>query len=667
MTDQGSTHTDISDAGGPIHTGSGNQINEIYHMSFVEAQHRRTRTGLWSTTHLDWLEQRFVEPSGFERASAALDERNAILLRGMPGSGRRTAALMLLRRQTLKRSPAARFRELFPARVDGDPEWDAEDLIESNDRLLLDLTSVDDDTAGVVEKGLMEFRGVVETRGAFLVIISDLETRLGNGAADLGCPLAPPSRAKALVRHLEVDGITDPLGVLLPQPDRLARLESWPLREIERLVTLTHAAQDSQPAGGARRWLERAFNALTDTGTSIADRVSGLESAPLRALLFSAAMLNGKTADITAGATDDLLHVLGYPTTLGAVLDSPNLAEGLEAVGARIDEGRRVRFKELAEDAAVLGYFWDAFPDLRPYLTGWIDRVIRHEALTPPERDSIAARYAEQSLRTDRPGDLTAAIELWTDGTPPTQRLKLFRPAMTLLDRGLAHERHGQQFRHQIYTWSKQDPPIRADLAAVLIEACLGQLAESHPEQALVRLHHFARRKGCVGELGLDALARFVEEDDRRLSSLLHRISSLTDRPNPADARIFVRIADPIKLTAERRRSRPLLDDQRTREQLVVGWRLVLSQSPIEHCAELDRWLHAAAAQISNRGVLLDVLVEASTDFGTASRLEAAARVWVAATDNVPARFAPQQLMATAKQLIDELDLRQQSTVQHFM
>jgi hypothetical protein len=651
------SYTHVSEVSGPTHTGSGDQ----YNIKLISAeQQRRTASGLWSTKHLDWLEQRFVAPSEFDKVSAALDERKAVSLLGPRGSGRRTTAMMLLLKETEHRPRGTRFHELFPAEVDGDPDWDAPELVEHNSRLLLDLTSVDEAGLRQVEKGLLEFRGVVEAGGAFLVIVARDDSAFNQSAADLDCRITTPDREKTLIRYLEVAGIREPLSSLLPQPDQLAKLGSWPMSGIHQLVELTCAVRDGEPSLGPRGWLERAFKALTDDGATVAERVSVLELAPQRALHVSAAMLSGATADAADAAAEDLLKIIGHPTTTRAVLDSPNFAERLEEVGARIDVRRKLRFEDFALDVAVLGYYWDAFPDLREHLATWMDRIIRYEQLTSADRSAVVARYSVQSLRTDRTADLAKLIERWTDGKPGTRRLELSRYAMMLLDDGLAHESHGRQFRQQIYTWSAKESSIHPDLAAVLIGACLGRLAESHPEQALVRLHHFARRDGEVGELGLEALTRFVEEDDRRLRRLLSRITSPTG-PNSADARVFLRVVDVRRLTADRRRSQPLLNNRYVRGQLVGGWRLVLSQPSVESQAALNSWFLMAAVNVASRDLLLAVLVTASDGFSSASLLEAAAHAWAATTDDEMQTCRPTQRVELARRLIAALDRRQQS------
>jgi hypothetical protein len=661
MTGQGDSRTDIASVHGATHTGSGPQHNYFLLSLIDSVQRRRAMTGLWSAAHLDWLEQRFVEPGGFGKASAALDERKALVLKGAPGSGRRTAAMMLLRKGTANRLPGTRFRELFPAKVEGDPDWDAEELVERDDRLLLDLTTVEEDGLRTVEKGLLEFRGVIEAREAFLVIIAGEDAKPMSGAADLDCHIASPDRVRTLARYLELEGIREPLSSLLPKGGQLARLDGSPMSEISRLVELVRVARDSEPLLSPSGWLGRAYTALTEDGSTVAERISKLELAPQRALYLSTALVSGATADVAADAAGELLKIIGDPADTAAVLDSPNLAERLREIGAGIDARRKVRFDELAHDAAVLTYYWDAFPRLRSFLVGWVDQVVRYEQLTREDRHAIVVRYAEQSLRTDRVADVVWLIERWTHGGSAAPQLKLVEQAMTLLNVGLADKTHGQQFRQRIYAWSKKDSAIHVDLAAVLIEACLGPLAESHPEQALVRLHHFARRKGEVGELGRVALARFVEEDDRRLRRLLYRLA-FAGKPDSANARVFLRVVAAERLTADRYRSQALLEDRRVREELSIGWQSALSLVPADSRPALGRWLDVAAVVQDDRShLLLDVLATAANDFSTASRLEVTAYAWAQATDEESPTCTPAQRTAVVSRLIGELDRRQKS------
>lgn len=663
MTGQGQTFTEILDARGPTHTGSGDQHNYDIRMTLInQARYRRVRSGLWSKAQLDWIEQRFVQPYGFDDASQTLDEQNAVILNGPRGSGRRTAAMMLLNKATERRGRGKRFRELFPATADRDREdvaWDAADAVEPDERLLLDLSSLSEEERALVNKGLMEFRGVVEDRKAFLVIIAHSEYALTEGIGGIGRPIRPPAAVDVLARHLEADdGFTGPVGALEADSVWLGNLAARPMSEVARLAELTLAARGNSPFAGEAAWLESAFQALTDDGTAIAERVSALQEAPPRALLLAAALLSGMTADVAADAAADLLKILKYPATSPAALDSPDLIERLDQVGARIDAERKVRFNQLAQDTAALVYYWDAFPGLRSHLAEWVNGVVRHEALTPGGRDELVRRFATQSLRTDRSQDLETLITAWTENGAASQKSKLFQHAATLLDTGLTSKSHGSYFRRWIYDRSTQDSPIGLDFATVLIEACMGQLAESHPDQALVRLHHLARRRGEVGELGRDALADFVTEDERRLRRLLWRIAAPNGTPNPADAAVFLRVADARRLAAQTPRSRAPIANARVAENLAAGWRLVLSLRPSQDArARLGDWFQAAALG-REHARFLGVLADAATDFSTASRLEAAVCAWVTAIldEQLAEGLERAQRMAVARQLIAKLD-----------
>ncbi len=672
MTGQGPTFTEILDARGPMHTGSGDQHNYDIRMTLIDqARYRRVRSGLWSRAQLDWIELRFVEPYGFAEASQTLDERNAVILNGPPGSGRRTAAMMLLSKATDRRGRGKRFRELFPATADRDREdvaWDTADAVEPDERLLLDLSFLSEEEHALVDKRLMEFRGVVEDRQAFLVIVANSDYPLTEGIGGLGRPILPPAAVDVLARHLEADGFTEPVGALKADSAWLGNLAARPMSEVARLAELTLAARGNNPFVGEAAWLETAFQALTDDGTAIAERVSALQGPPQRALLLAAALLSGMTADAAAAAAADLLELLEYPQTSPAVLDSPDLVERLDQVGARIDAERKVRFHKLAQDTAALVYYWDAFPDLRSHLAKWVKAVVKHEALTLEDRDELVRRFATQSLRTDRARDLEALITAWSENGAASQKPKLLQHAATVLDTGLTSKSHGSYFRRWIYDRSSQDSLIRPDFATVLIEACMGRLAESHPDQALVRLHHLARREGEVGELGRDALAAFVAEDERRLRRLLSRIAAPNGTPNPADAGVFLRVADVRRLTAQTRGSRPPISNARVAEHLAVGWHLVLSLRPSQDArARLGDWFQAAALG-RERARFLGVLADAATDFSTASRLEAAVRVWATATldEELFEGLGRAQRMAVARQLIGKLDRQHRVDISPF-
>jgi len=661
MTGRGQTFTEILDARGPMHTGSGDQHNYDIRMTLInQARYRRVRSGLWSRVQLDWIELRFVEPYGFDDASQVLDEQNAVILNGPRGSGRRTAAMMLLNKATKRRGRGKRFRELFPAAAESDREdvaWDSADAVEPDERLLLDLSPLSGEEHALVDKRLMEFRGVVEGRKAFLVIIANGAYALTEGGG-IGRPIRPPAAVDVLARHLEADGFTEPVRAIEADSAWLGNLASRPMSEVARLAELTLTARGDSPFAGEAAWLESAFQALTDDGTAIAERVSALQEAPQRALLLAAALLSGMTADAAADAAADLLTILEYPKASSAALDSPDLIERLDQVGTRIDAERKVRFNQLAQDTAALVYYWDAFPGLRSHLAEWVNGVVRHEALTPGERDELVRRFATQSLRTDRSQDLETLITAWTESGVASQKSKLLQHAATLLDTGLTSRSHGSYFRRWIYDRAAQESPIRLDFATVLIEACMGQLAESHPDQALVRLHHLARRKGEVGDLGRDALADFVTEDERRLRRLLWRIAAPNGTPNPADAAVFLRIADARRFAAPTPRSHAPISNSCVAGDLAAGWRLVLSLRPSQDArSRLDDWFQAAA--LDREGArFLGVLANAADDFSTASRLEAAVIAWATASldEELAEGLGRAQRMAVARQLIDKLD-----------
>ncbi len=181
--------------------------------------------------------------------------------------------------------------------------------------------------------------------------------------------------------------------------------------------------------------------------------------------------------------------------------------------------------------------------------------------------------------------------------------------AAAVLQRGLSHEKSARTFRRQIYWWSRGG--ISDSLAAVLVAACV-EMSYTNPDEAVVRLHHLARRHLEVG--ARDALAALARSDPVLVNLLLSRLISLTGRSSRnirrADARIFLDIADATLFTSSWPTSKPLIMQARMTGQLAAGWTLPFSQLEFEEWSlPAHRWLCHAAGDDANRSLLLDVLV----------------------------------------------------------
>jgi hypothetical protein len=630
---------------GPMNTGTGHQFNGLtFVINTLEQLVRRGRDPRHiAREHLLWLHRRFIEPSHFGRAGERLEVNGSVLLTGAPGSGRRSAAQMLL-----YRLPGAevQIRELLP---DADPEdpsgkpmLDAS-AVDSGQRLLLDLsTTTKDDNdekycAEVLEQ-VPSYRDVVRERGAHLVVALPrshqhyLDLEFESSVVDI----VRPKGREVFQRYLRSDGI-QPTSAQLDVNKLTEQLDSAPMRHIANLARLVQCFKEAEPRQEFSHWLSEALKALTGYSGDIAEQMTYLRSGQQRALLLATAMFSGAHADAVFEATSTLRKTVQHPEDDRPRLEREDLAAQLTEIKAKADDAGRVRFELPDYDRAVRIHFWTNRPDERELFRNWVGTALRHGTLSSEDRDKVVTRFAEQALRTGRPADLVILVERWLRRTDVRGPSHLLPQAAKAVVRGLSDERHGRFFRQQLYTWST-NPGLSPDLAQVVVQMCAEVLAQTHPEQALVRLHHILRRhSGVSGTTARTALLGLVR--DRRLyRRLLDRVMSglMTTENAAADLALFLDLADPAQLTDSQRRTQPLIADEAVQDQLVTGWRAVLdgSLSPSrDH--RVETWLVACGDDHRYRELLLDVLVKAGDGRGDLlSRLYVIARNWADAPDD---------------------------------
>ena len=621
---------------GPVNTGTGNQINgPAFFFDFDRVLQRFVRVRdprVVAQEYLRWLSQRFVEPRHYGRSRELLVDTGSVLLAGAPGSGRRSAALMLLHRM-----PGAddQIRELSGA---SDTSEASDELVldgsavDAEQRLLLDLSTSEEKDYNTVLRELPFFRAVVHERGARLVVVLPY-SRMHHSNLELGpsaVEIARPDGKEVFQRYLRSDRI--PFSREQLSTDELtAQLHSAPMQHIAELAGLVHLARESEPAQKFPHWLREALAALTERSDQVAKQMMMLRSGQQRALLLTTAMFSGAQADAVFDATSTLCKIVRHPEDDRPRLEREDLAEQLAEIGAKADDAGRVRFALLAYDRAVRTYFWTNFPDLREGFRDWVGTAIEQRTLTSEDRDAVVTWFAEQALRTGRPGDLLRLVERWVKRTDAEWPSTVLPQAAKALERGLSHERHGAFFRHQLYTWSR-DRNLPRDLAQVVVQVCSEVLALTHPEQAMVRLHHIVRRHSSVaGDAARDALLDLVDHDHRLYLRLLDRA---TNGPGAkegtvADLALFLELAAPTRLTDTQRRKQPLIASAAVRGRLVTGWKAELAEPSSLHCADHVRTWLAACEDGRYHELLLDVLVSAGGgQDDVLSRLYVIARDW---------------------------------------
>jgi len=136
-------------------------------------------------------------------------------------------------------------------------------------------------------------------------------------------------------------------------------------------------------------------------------------------------------------------------------------------------------------------------------------------------------------------------------------------------------------------------------------------MSYTNPDEAIVRLHHVARRNQGVG--ARNALAALARSDPLLLSLLLSRLTRSGPegtRTRRVDALIFLDIAGAALFTTSWSTSKPLITQTQVAGQLTAGWALAFSQLEYKDWASsAHEWLRHAAKDYADRHALLDALV----------------------------------------------------------
>jgi DNA polymerase III delta prime subunit len=592
LSDSISTH--LSAVQALVHAGSGD-LNAFL-LPVIGGRSPRKQ----AADDLRWLAQRFVDPGGFGEARDVLRSHRTVLLGGSPGSGKTATAKVLLR-ELLAESDT--IHELLVQDEESETRLNL-DHIGDGDLAWLDLSGVSGALWSEIQAELSSLRQAVHEHAAHLAILLPQETEdLRPEFCQYRVKIVPPSAHEVLSRYLRMDGILEPGGLPpLPFLD-----EHRPLREIQKYAQLiVDARKMASGRDDLAAWCAVAYQALSGQGKSVAQLVTTLSQGQQRSFLFAAAMLHGASAGAVHRASVSLLQVVGHPPEEHPLLERATLDQRLREIRAEIDPSGNVRFASLDYDSAVRSYFWAHMPEIHDHMGTWISRTVDDERLTDTELGGLVERFTEFFLNERYWSALLSLMDEWSR-CPTNGRVKA---AAVVLQCGLRNEKSGRAFRRKIYEWSRTRG-LPDTLASVIVVACRGEMAVSHPDEALVRLHHLARRER--GTRARQALAGLVSEDRRFLRQMLNR---LTD-PNPerkkwaVDVDLFLELAVPEALTVPGPHSYALIRESAIRGQLADGWSLVFANTPLETWRpHARRWLQCAVRDGGYRHELLEVLIE---------------------------------------------------------
>ncbi|SFS52002.1 hypothetical protein [Saccharopolyspora flava] len=616
-----------------------------------ESLRRRLLRGLpkaeLAESRLQWLESRFIEPDNFKEVWSKLQRARSVLVSGPAGAGRRSAAKMLLRRSPSSSSP---IREVPVDTEEEEADFLKPETVLRGERLLVDLSADSElrrlDSAG---RTLEAFLGAVEKAEGYAAVV------LPPGAGDflpveLSSQLVEierPNTSDVLAQHLKDLCTALPQDVL--DDEKVGEfLSTASMEEIGRLSEHCLRLCRQSPEQPVEVCLRTALQAVSKRDKTFERFVSTL-SAPKRALLLSAGFLEGAHADVVGDSAEKLRAQAESPEGQLPVLSSAGLDSQLRELRLDLTESREVRFSTWSAEA-VVNYFWHAFPRLRPVLLEWVGRCCTSSLLTNADRVQLVQQFA-MVCRQGRHGADLCTLASWLlqlDARHQPPRVRDW--AARILAEGLKEEPGALVIRRQIYEWVTSQS-LSTDLADVLVFVCSNVLAETHPEQAMVRLRHLARHSHHrIARQASDALVDLVE-DDRIFFDLLWRLPRVSRRAD-ADAALFLRIADPGRLLCEP----SVLGDGAVRDQLIENWVSVVGR-PREFWEERACDWFGAHTRDPSAEALLDVLVGAAGAAGRVGRLFVVLRNWAADGDEDSAeeRRRTQQLV---RKKIDEVQVK---------
>ncbi|NED81523.1 hypothetical protein G3I76_15670 [Streptomyces sp. SID11233] len=628
MTEQ--DHVTVNDPRGPVNNGVGPQ-NIFYGGADWMIRRGVKPLRLVREDRLR-LADRFVRPGGYRLAADCLEKPGSVvLLEAAPGSGRRAAAIMLLHElgedTGAEEDPEeGRFEEL--------PATDKDEATLApgeGDRFLLDLSGIADEEAYADARRLLVLRrSQVQEAGAHMVVVlpSGMEHVHAMELEPHAVTLGRPRGITVITRHLRMDRMafhsTD-----LGSCDLQHLCERSPMWELARLAGLVRSARDSGRFGvDFAGWLDQAMHAVTDRAGEVGRQVATVRTAPERSLLLAAAVFEGAHADTVYEAWHGLMRTVKHEEDTATELAGTDFGERLATLGIERDPEGRIHFGRLAYAEAVRTYFWANFPGTRDDLRNWIGHAAGLRGLTTDDRVNVVVRFGERSLAVGRPDHLFDLVAHWADhatGAPCDPR------AVAALELGLAHERFGGWFRRRIYECARSGP-FSDGLVRVLTAACLRSLGATHPDQAMVRLHYLAVRKGEAARGAREALLDLAGRDRRPYRLLIDRLRDRTRR-EPRGAELHLHLLAEL-LRSDRAPEPPPWPD------LFLGWETVFSQPPSELWEPLvSSWLNAAAGD-SRREMALGVMVGAAHGRAAAlHRLYAIACDW-AGPGHPPSRAA---------------------------
>ncbi len=440
---------------------------------------------------------RFVQPTGeWPSAAAKLREHRVVVLSGVPGCGRRTAALKLLLSVTLS------VHELSPAW--GRPRTKILPLVQPGHGYLLDMTEPPEQSPEIAfGKNLLDW---AQEQSIYLAVITTGSAWSGewaSGARRAVVRLGPPE-ARDLVRSELLAMNANCPDALLDEPGFAGIWKSRPrAADACRLAQLIPAspgrdAEDiAREYGNWRTWIDEELH----------------EDLGVRALMWSAAFCDGGKRKTILRMAEAFRSTVGHGRSPEEILaDRPSSKRLADAHVEIAGDALQLSKAKHGLAQAICRHLWEEYEDQREVLIKWL----RREVIKYPRDDTRRIIAAVLDLGVYfRDDSLLAVMRVpLSDGD---------RRAIVIdaLSRAVLDPRMGAYIRDRLDAWlrNSQDPKV----IDAITEICGGQFGAQEPDLALTRLRLAAQKTRADSGMLAEAIGNLAARHPQKVLAAIAR------------------------------------------------------------------------------------------------------------------------------------------------
>jgi hypothetical protein len=440
---------------------------------------------------------RFVQPTGeWQSAAAKLREGRVVVLKGFPGSGRRTAALKLLL------SVTSAVHELSPAW--GRPRTKILPLVHPGHGYLLDMTEpTEHSPENAFSKNLL---GWAAEQSVYLVVITTGPVWSGewtSGARGARVMVGPPE-ARELVRSELLSMNADYADALLDASGFASIWKSQPsAADACRLAQLIAASPDRDAEDIAREY--------GNWRTWIDDQLH--EDLGVRAVMWSAAFCDGGKRKTILRMAEAFRTAVGRGRSSEEILaDRPSLKRLADAHIEVVGDAVQLSTAKHGLAQAICRHLWEEYEDQREVLIKWLRKEV--------------VKYPRDDTRRIIAAVLDLGIYFRDDSLLAVMRVPLSdgeRRAIVIeaLSRAVLDPRTGAYVRDRFYAWLRSSRDLKTIDA--ITEICGGQFGIQEPDLALTRLRLAAQKTRADSRVLADAIGNLALHHPQKVLPAIDR------------------------------------------------------------------------------------------------------------------------------------------------